>query len=188
MRPAPGRCRLRAMANAVRCDFLVQGIALNIPLRPADDLARTQVEDRREVKPTLPGGDTGEIGEPDLVGLLCFEVACEPIWRDGIAVPAVCCSGSARQCGEPAQTSSAHQGLNAPGATGWPVRHRTAGMRWIGSTNCRRAAARLLSVRLGHAVVAADRDTQHGTQHAYRPRSAVFVCPRPLFLRPVAAC
>jgi hypothetical protein len=121
MWPASGRCRSRAITKASDAISVCNVSRPISPLRPANDPASAHVEDRRQVKPTLPGRNIGEIGEPDLVGLLRGEVAREPVRGDGIVMAAVRCSGAARQCGKPAQSSSTHQDLNAVAA------HRLAG-------------------------------------------------------------
>ena len=47
--------------------------------RPADDPAGKQVDDNREVQPTLAGPDIGNIGTPFLVGPGCREVLIEQV-------------------------------------------------------------------------------------------------------------
>ena len=51
--------------------------------RPADDLAREQVEHDGQVEPALRRPDVGDVGEPDPIEGGCLEGAAEQVWRDG---------------------------------------------------------------------------------------------------------
>ena len=57
--------------------------------RPADDLARGEVEDRGEVEPSLSGGDVGDVRQPDGVRRRCRERLLQQVRRDRKVVAAV---------------------------------------------------------------------------------------------------
>lgn len=47
--------------------------------RPPDDAAGEDVEDSGDVEPALPGPHVGDVGHPQLVGAIGFEVAVDEI-------------------------------------------------------------------------------------------------------------
>src|SRR5208282_3204472 len=49
--------------------------------RPADDLPRVQIENDRQVQPTLARGDIRQVGGPHLIRALRLEVLVEPVRR-----------------------------------------------------------------------------------------------------------
>ena len=57
--------------------------------RPADDLARREVENSGQVKPTFVGGDVCDVGEPDAVRCRCDELLLQPVRRDRQVMTAV---------------------------------------------------------------------------------------------------
>lgn len=49
--------------------------------RPANDLAREQIEHYRQIQPAFIGADVGDVGDPDLVRLADVELALQPVRR-----------------------------------------------------------------------------------------------------------
>lgn len=45
---------------------------------PADDPAGKDVDDEGDIDKTLPGGDVGEVGDPELVWAICLEGTMHP--------------------------------------------------------------------------------------------------------------
>lgn len=81
--------------------------------RPTDDLAGRQVEDGREIQPALPGGDVGDVREPDPVRRRCREALRQQVRGDRQVVAAV---GGARPEPAPGQRADAmpaHEALDA---------------------------------------------------------------------------
>jgi len=57
--------------------------------RPADDAARVQVEDYRQVEPAFPGRNVRDVGHPDRIGRGRRELARQHVGRDGEGMPGV---------------------------------------------------------------------------------------------------
>ena len=53
---------------------------------PADDLARPHVEHDRQVQETGPGRDVGDVGDPELIGSVGFELALHQIVADRLGI------------------------------------------------------------------------------------------------------
>jgi hypothetical protein len=84
--------------------------------RPADDLARRHVLDRRQVKPALAGRNGGDVGQPHLIGPIGGEVSRQQVRRDRQVMATV---GGARAPAAPlasGQPHLAHQALDTPPA------------------------------------------------------------------------
>ena len=56
---------------------------------PTDDPAAVEIEDAGEIKPTLVGGDVGDVGDPDLVGSSGLWGFSQVVGSDGVVVVAV---------------------------------------------------------------------------------------------------
>jgi hypothetical protein len=46
---------------------------------PADHTPREEVDDDRQIQPALVGLDVGDVGHPDLVGRIDFELAVQGV-------------------------------------------------------------------------------------------------------------
>jgi hypothetical protein len=57
--------------------------------RPADDAARMQIQDHRQIQPALSGPDVADIASPFLVRLGRTEIPIQQVWRDVECVIAV---------------------------------------------------------------------------------------------------
>src|ERR1019366_3327477 len=79
----PRTCRSR---QGVECERRVVVCARG----PAHDASRTEVQNRRQVKPALVRPDVRDIGHPDGVRRSGFEVALHDVGRDGVIVLRVC--------------------------------------------------------------------------------------------------
>jgi len=55
--------------------------------RPADNAPREQIDDGRDIEPTLGRPDVGEVGNPFAVGGWCFEAAIEHVGSDAGRLP-----------------------------------------------------------------------------------------------------
>jgi hypothetical protein len=85
--------------------------------RPADHLARRQVEHGGQVKPALVRGYVGDVAEPNLVRRGHLEVLSEQVGRNRQAVAAVGGNGAEAARGNAADAVPAHQALD-PATTG----------------------------------------------------------------------
>ena len=74
------------------------------PRGPADDLAAVNVQDRGEVKPASPGGDVGDVGDPDLIGGSGLGGLAQAIGGDGVLV------GGCQWCGRGSVPADARRG------------------------------------------------------------------------------
>ena len=54
--------------------------------RPADHSSREQIDDDRQIEPTLPGPDIRDIGAPNPIGLSCLEFPVEGVLGNGLVV------------------------------------------------------------------------------------------------------
>ena len=79
---------------------------------PADDLARRQVLDGRQIEEALADRDVRDVGQPHGVGSLGREAAAEQVWRNREVVAAVRGLGRAPLATTCLQTHVAHQPLD----------------------------------------------------------------------------
>ena len=80
---------LRLATPNRRRQRLKNQVGLHVPLRsPADNLAREQVQNDRQVKPALVSPDIGDIGDPMRVRRRHRELPVEPVWRHRRRKPA----------------------------------------------------------------------------------------------------
>src|SRR4051794_4363928 len=80
---------------------------------PADDLAGRQVEDGRQVQPSLTGRDVGNVGQPDAVRCRCDELLLQQVGCDRQRVAAVSGAWPELATGERANTVTTHQPRDA---------------------------------------------------------------------------
>lgn len=82
--------------------------------RPADDLARGQIEDGGQVQPALAGRQVGDVGQPDCVWPRGREVLLQEIGRDREIVAAVGRAGPEPTPRQGTDAMSANEALYLP--------------------------------------------------------------------------
>ena len=86
--------------------------------RPADHLARCQIEHRGQVEPAFTGRDVGDVGQPDLVRRTRLEVLPQQVGGDGQAMAAVGGDGTETAGSGAAKAMPPHQALDPATADG----------------------------------------------------------------------
>lgn len=149
--------------------------------RPADDLAAEEVDDGRQIQPTLSSRNVGDIGEPDPVRRCGGKVAIDEVRRDRQAMTAVGGPNPARRSHDGADTVPMHQAFD-PATAGATSPHPQYGVdpwaaiapaailvdlsdisqkRGIGGRTC---ALRTLAP----GIIAGRRDLEHGAHQPHR--------------------
>ena len=147
---------------------------------PAHNAAAVQVEDRRQIQPSLTGLDIGDVGKPDLIARGGREVAAKQIRGDWKAMATIGGAAAPGLCHDGSNAMVAHLSLDPAAACTMPLRSEL-------DMNPRAAIAAMavaidpLDVRqqlaIGNgprafrtrppSVVAGRRDLEHTAHHPY---------------------